>query len=176
MVGPVDDARVLLEAQAMADAARDRLRAGGARTEAHARYVAPRRVLLIQRSATMESLGRVWRLGVLLLDEDARLHATGSLTRAVPTGHPNFQSLSAESRRELRQAALKAGFDEGETVNLDTRPIEWEPDALRASAGPLVLTDDGLGVRWAATAVALVPFASYLTERVDLLLHPPQGA
>lgn len=176
MAGHIDDALVLREALELTEAARDRLRDGGARTEALARYVAPHRKFLIQRSATMELLGRVWRLGVLLLDEDGELHATGSLTRAVPSGHPNFQSVSAESRREYRQAALKAGFDEGETVDFDTTPIDWDADALRASAGPLVLTDDGLGVRWAVSAAAFIPFASYLNERVDLLLHPPQGA
>ena len=176
MEGHVDDARVLSDAREMTDAARGRLREAGARTEAHARYVPPRRVLLIQRAATMEPLGRVWRLGVLLLDADGGLHGTGSLTRAVPTGHPNLQSLSAETRREYRQAALKAGFDQGETVNFDTVPIEWDAGLLRSSDGPLVLTDDGLGVRWAATAAALVPFERYLAERVELLLHPPEGA
>jgi hypothetical protein len=31
-------------------------------------------------------------------------------------------------------------------------------------------------VRWSAASTAAVPFESYLSERVELLLHPPEGA
>jgi hypothetical protein len=150
------------------------LREGGVADEALAEFVPEHRVLLVKRSATMRKLGRVWRLGVLLIDESGRLFVGGGHTRAQSSGHPNFQSLSAEQRREYREAAKHAGFAEGESVNFEAREIAFE-SSLRTSPGVIALDDEGVKVRWSPEG-GLVPLRAYLAERVELALRPPQGA
>lgn len=154
----------------------DRLAA--ARDEALATFVAPRRVLFFTKDAVMVPVGRVWRLGVFLLGRDGTLCETGATTRAVEPGRAGYQSLSAESRRGYRAAALKGPFARGETVNFDAAVIDLEPGSLRASTGPLFLRGDRAMVRWNASAGddAAIDFDAYLADRVSLLLHPPEGA
>jgi hypothetical protein len=154
------------------------LAAAGARTEALARFEVPRRILGIARDPRMVSLGRVWRLGVFLLDADGVLYAIGSVTRATPPGHPGYQAASTEARREFRGAAYRGSFEPGETVNHGAEPIALDPDVLRQATGPLFVRDDAAFVRWSASAPdsAALPFQDYLAERVDLLEHPPEGA
>jgi hypothetical protein len=154
------------------------LAAAGARDEALAAFVPSRRVLLLDRPARMQPLGRVWRLGVVLLAPDGSLLATGGITRAVEPGHPGHVAASVEDRREHRAAAFRGPFPRGATVNYDAAPIRLEPDALRSGSGPLLLRNGQVLVRWSASLGddAAAPFAPYLTERVELLLHPPQGA
>ena len=98
--------------------------------------------------------------------------------RATPPGRAQYQSISAETRRAYRAAAERGHFAPGDTVNFDAAPIDLDADALRASRGPLLLRDGRVLVRWSA-AVADADardFVPYLTERVDLLAHPPEGA
>ena len=155
------------------------LAAAEAPDEAHAEYVPARRVaLLFARAPTMRPLGRVWRLGVLLLDSDGAAHTTGAITRAQHTGRPNHQSVSAEARRAYRAAALKAGYAEGETVDFDTTPIDLDAVAAGDQAGPILIHDGEARVRWVAGAApdAAVPLDAYLAERIRLLLNPPEGA
>jgi hypothetical protein len=120
-------------------------------------------------------VARAWRLGVLLLSADGTVRATGAVTRAVPPGHPGHMAVSTEERREVRAAAFRA-FPPGTTVYLDAPVIDL--DALRDAPGPLLLRDDRVVVRWSVSAPedAARDLAPYLAERVDLLLHPPQGA
>lgn len=154
------------------------LAAAGARDEALAEFVPAHRVLLLDRSARMQPLGRVWRLGVVLLAADGSLRATGGITRAVEPGHPGHMAVSVEDRREHRAAAFRGPFARGETVNYDAAPIPLEVEALTTGRGPLLLRDGRVLVRWSASLGddAAAPFAPYLVERVDLLLHPPEGA
>jgi hypothetical protein len=154
------------------------LEQGGARDEALAEFVPPRRVLLVNRQAAMRPVGRAWRLGVFLLDRSGTLHAVGATTRAVPPGYPGYQSVSAEHRRDHRAAAFRGPFDEGETVNFDAHEILLDAEILRTSTGPLFLRGDAAFVRWSATATddAAIPFEKYLAERVELLIHPPEGS
>ncbi|MGH1550246.1 hypothetical protein ACRAWB_14180 [Leifsonia poae] len=154
------------------------LTAAGARPEALAEFVPARRTLGIRREPALRRIGSVWRLGVFLLDEAGTLYATGTLVRATPPGRPQYQSQSAEYRRALRAAAQRGHFREGETVNFDARPTPLDPDALRASTGPLFLRDGQALVRWSAAAddAHALAFEGYLSERVDLLAHPPEGA
>ncbi|WP_157156749.1 hypothetical protein [Diaminobutyricimonas sp. LJ205] len=154
------------------------LEQGGARDEALAEFVPPRRVLMINRQAAMRSLGRAWRLGVFLLDRAGALYAVGATTRAVPPGYPGYQSVSAEHRRDHRAAAFRGPFEHGETVNFDAHEILLDAEILRSSTGPLFLRGDDAFVRWSATAPddAAIPFEKYLAERVDLLVHPPEGS
>lgn len=149
----------------------------GARDEAIANLVPARRRLLIKRAPTMVPVDRAWRLGVLLLDRQSRLYATGSVTRAVAPGRAAYQSLSAEARRADRAAAFQGQFPVGEVVNYDVTPLDLDPASLAAGQGPLSLVDDGSGprilVQWNPTPghAGRTPLDAYLADRVDLL--PP---
>jgi hypothetical protein len=172
-----DEAAVAAGRAAVADAVQT-LTAAGARDEALAEFVARRRTLGIPREPVLRPLGRVWRLGVVLLAPDGTLSATGSLIRATPVGRPQNLSSTAEARRALRAAAERGHFAPGDTVDFDARPIELGVDALRASRGPVYLREGRLLVRWSAAAgdANAREFIPYLAERVDLLAHPPEGA
>jgi len=158
----------------------DRLTAAGARTESLAELRIPRAIGPFRRAPRFVPIARVWRLGVVLLEavpgDAARLFATGSVTRARDPRHPNFTSVSGEERREVREAARRAGFADGETVDYDAQPLPLD-DTL-GTIGPLVLRDGELFVSWSGTrsADSLTPFADYLAERVELLADPLPGA
>lgn len=190
-------------ARVLADAV-SQLRAAGVPLEALARYVPERRVMLIRRQATMEPLGEVWRLGTLLLSpgngSGPALYAAGNTTRAAKRLHPSNQSISREERRDIAAAALHGGYAEGTTVNFDASPIVLEASALRglSNESPLGLlrkhsdgradhrddtssadiASDDIRVRWRAGAPLedAPSLREYLAERIDLLVHPPQGA
>ena len=172
------DAQAVAEARALLARTAAELAAGGARDEALARFVPGRRVLGIAGRPSMKPLGRVWRLGVLLLGNDGSLLATGSITRAIEPGHPGHVAVSAEQRRAVRAAAHRGPFAEGETVNYDAEPIPLEADGLPDGTGPVFLRDGQLLVRWSASAddSAAAPFERYVAERADLLMHPPERA
>lgn len=159
-------------------AAVERLSEADARDEALAEFVPRRRVLLVAREASFIPLGRVWRLGVFLLDRQGRMLETGSTTRAVAPGYPGYQSRSTEERRGYRAAAHRGSFLPGETVNFGATPLNLDPSALRDGCGPLFIADGRLLVRWnpSVTASTAIDFPGYLNERVDLLIHPPAGA
>ena len=168
------------DARAAIASAIDRLTAAHARTETLAELRIPRRIGPIRRAPKFAPLGEVWRLGVLLLAADpgggGRLFATGAVTRARDPRHPNFTSVSGEQRREVREAARKAGIAAGHAVDYDAEPLEFD-DTLGAR-GPLIVRDGALYVSWNATRSidSLTPFGSYLAERVELLADPPEGA
>ena len=173
MTDGVQRARDLLD-----DAAR-RLRSAGVPDEALGEYVEPKAVLGIRREPTMRSLGRVWRIGALLvgssLDAGGRVWATGSITRVTDPGRAQFQSVSAEVRRAYRAAAAKGHFDAGDTVNHGAVPIPLD-ESLVGGSGVLFVQDDVPLVRWSPTAGSAVPLADYLADRVGLLVEPPRGA
>ena len=148
----------------------------GTPDEAVADYEPGRRRLGIPRPARLRPVGRAWRLGVLLLSGNGTVRATGAVTRAVPPGHPGHMATSTEERREVRAAAFRGPFPQGSTIHLDAPVIDL--DGLRGATGPLFLRDDRVLVRWSLSAPddAARELAPYLAERVDLLLHPPQGA
>ena len=172
------DARAVDDVRALAARTAASLTADGARDEALADFVPARRVLGFQRQPAMAPRGRVWRLGVFLLSADGSLHATGAITRAVEPGHPGHVAVSSEERRAQRAAAFRGPFERGETVNFGTAPIELSPEALRDADGPLFVRGGRALVRWNAALDddAAADFATYLAERADLLLHPPEGA
>ena len=144
--------------------ARDRLDAAGARDELLATWVTRR-----FRSGTFVTVGRGWRLGVLLLGRDGALYAGGPSMRIDTLRHDNHQSNLAAERRALRAAALAAGVPAGETLAYDADPITLD-DGLTASPGPLVLSPDAVLVRWNPHATNLVPLGPYLDDRVGLLI------
>jgi hypothetical protein len=81
-----EDERIVAAIREVLARAVDRLAAAGARDEALATFVAPRRVLLFTKDAGLVPVGRVWRLGVFLLGRDGILYETGATTRAVEPG------------------------------------------------------------------------------------------
>jgi hypothetical protein len=159
------------------------LQRADARTEALARFDERRAILGIRRGPVMTPLGRVWRLGVLLLDTDARLHGVGRVTRAIEPGRVTNQNPRAEERRDYRRAA-HGRFAEGDTVNFDTVTLALDPPTLRAQAAAvqagdrrplLILRGDTVAVRWNAQPGenAFTPLGPYLAERAELLTAPP---
>jgi hypothetical protein len=176
-----DAAAAVARARDAVDRAVRELAAASARTETLAEYVPERRVLGLPRAARMAAIGAVWRLGVLLLDAEGRLYATGRVVRAERPARKSVIAESVAEHRAFRAAAVKGGIPEGATVVFDARPIELDTDAIAAGESPLVFADaaDGMvvGVRWnPAFADAAMPLDAYLAERVELLAHPPHGA
>lgn len=166
-------------ARAMLEDAATRLGAAGARDEALGEYVEPKPVLGIRRDPTIRSLGRVWRIGALLLGSSpetaGQVWATGSITRVTEAGRSQFVSVSAEVRRAYRAAAAKGHFAPGDTVNHSATPIPLDTSLVGADSA-LFVRDDEPRVRWSATAGTDVPLADYLADRVGLLVDPPPGA
>lgn len=155
-----------------------RLTAEGVPDEALAAFVPPRRRFLLPRKARMVPLGRVWRLGVLLLDREGVLYQAGTTTRAVPPGHPGHAAVETEKRRVYRAAAYQGPFAPGETVNFHATVIDLDPERLRQAEGPLYLSDGGALVRWGPPGghETAWPLSAYLAERIEFLAHPPEGA
>lgn len=157
--------------------ARDRLH--GAPREALGRYEVPRRILGVARAPRIVRVGEAWHLGVLLLTDDAVL-ATGEITRAQDPGRRGYAAESARQRAELRAAALRGGFTAGETVHFEWAPIDVDAVARGESSGPLSSRSAPVGgaeltVRWSPSG-GFAPLARYLDERIELLIHPQQGA
>lgn len=138
------------------------------RDEALGRFERKRGLRGLRGGMELRPAGRVWRLGVLLLDREGRLYAAGAATRAVEPPHPNYQSVSGEERRELRRLALRSGFEPGESVNFDAEELALDEGSLRAGSGPLLLDGGRLLVRW-APGQGHVPLKPYLEERSRLL-------
>ncbi|MER7796559.1 glutaminase [Microbacterium sp. NPDC096154] len=154
-------------AQLLADARR---RLASAPREALGAIEEPGRVRrLLGGGARIVRVGAVWRVGVLLIGDDA-VHQEGEVLRAVDPGRRGYTAESARRRAELRAMAVRGGFDRGETVHLGWRPLDLSAPA----DGPLVLDREVPLIRWTA-AGALMPLAAYLSERIDLLLDPPAG-
>ena len=161
----------------LADAAA-RIAAAGVQDEAIAAFEPATRRFGIPRQARLRPVARGWRLGVLLLEADGSVRATGAVTRAVPPGHPGHMAASTEQRREVRAAAHRGPFPAGATVHYDAPVVALTPEALRDAAGPLLLRDGRVLVRWSLSAGddAARDLEPYLAERIGLLLDPPRGA
>lgn len=127
----------------------ERLIAAGIPDEALGVWRAEKKIFGVPRPPAMDLVGRVWRLGALLIDRDGALYATGKLTRAiVPKDFNADKSLAGEAHREIQRAASRGSFRPGESVN-----YEWTrltPDEAQARVDP-------------------VPLETYLSERVELL-------
>ncbi|BDZ55106.1 hypothetical protein [Agromyces marinus] len=180
--GAADAAVAVARAREAVRRAAETLAAASARTETLAEYVPGRRILGVPRSPRMRAIGRVWRLGVLLLDTDGRLYSTGRVVRAERVARRGVTAESVAEHRALRAAAVRGGIPEGASVVFDAVPLDLAAVARAADSDPLVLMADRdggpvVGVRWnPAAADAALPLEPYLAERVDLLAHPPQGA
>jgi len=157
----------------------EELRAAGARQETLAEVVPGRRVLGIPRAARMTPVGRVWRLGVLLVDDRGGLYATGRVVRAERSARKSVTAESVAQQRAFRAAAVRGGIAEGETVDFDATAVDFDELGRDGASGPLVLdaTTGVVLVRWSPTQPdALTPLDAYLRDRAELLAHPPEGA
>ncbi len=153
------------------------LRAGDARDEALADFVPERRVLGLPRAARMTPVGRVWRLGVLLLHADGRISATGRVVRAERPARRSIPANAVAEQRAYRAAAVKGGIPEGDTVNFEARPVDLDELARDGASGPLVLDGGAVLVRWSPSQPdALTPLERYLADRGELLGRPPDGS
>jgi hypothetical protein len=107
--------------------------------------------------------GRAWRLGVLLIDNRGQLFRTGEVTRAVePLRGVANKGVDAEGRREMRRAATRGKFTEGEVVNFGYSIIDVIGDS-----DPVRLRDGEAQVRW-NTAGSWRSLDGYLKERITL--------
>lgn len=130
------------------------------------------RILGLMRPAVIVPVGRAWRLGVLLIDRNGQLYATGMVTRAItPKRGVADHSLIADARREEQRAAVRGSFAEGEVVNFGYSPIPLDEDSLRAGDGLLSLNDTTITVRWDTSGAGRgsAPLEAYLAERIGLL-------
>lgn len=116
----------------------------------------------------LRAVGEVWRLGALCLAADGAVFATGDVIVVTEPTHPNYRNELAVARNELRVLLRRAGLPMRSTAVVDARPLD-----LQAPEPPLVATPDGLGVIWTAGG-AVIPLEAYLTERVDLVVNPPE--
>lgn len=160
----VDDLSALL------DDARARLT--GAPREALGVRVQPRRILGIPRAPRIVPAGDAWHLGVLLLTDDAVL-ATGRVLRARQEVRRGYTAESQRARAHEEAAARRGGFAEGQVVHVDWEPVDLA--AISANSTPIAVRDGLPLVRWSA-AGGYQPLAAYVSERIDLLQHPPAGA
>jgi len=108
-------------------------------------------------------IGRAWRLGVLLVDVQGGIYATGEVTRAIePLIAVTNRSAEAERKRELRRMAARGPFAEGDTINVDFIPL-----SLDEPAEPLTREGDDLLVR--LPSGSRVPLERYLADRVAIV-------
>jgi len=141
----------------------------GAQDESLGEFVPARGFGPFASAEKFRSLGRAWRLGVLLVDAEARLYSTGELTRAIAPGRAAVnRSPLGERRRALRLAASRT-FPKGEVVNFGYLEIDTSAEAVAAGSGPLSVEGDEVMVRLESGAAGLAELERYLTNRVALL-------
>ena len=126
----------------------------------------------------MRRVSRVWRLRELLLDEDGSMYRVGSVIRvAKQPDHYSEQSALAAERRRVQLAALRSGFELGETVNYGATSIQLS-DERGAGAHPgLDVVDGEVVLHWGAVpgaqaglgASSASSLVAYLDDAVALL-------
>ncbi|UOQ87812.1 hypothetical protein MUN74_10905 [Agromyces endophyticus] len=175
--GSASAGAVIERVRASFAAAAASLAAAGARTEVLAELVEPKRVLGIARAPRMAQLGRVWRLGVLLVASDGSAYATGHVVRAELPARRSVLADSVAEHRAWQAAAVRGGIAEGETVDFDAAPVDLDTLGRDGVSGPLVVRDGDAFVRWNPNQPdALAELERYLADRVGLLVEPPAGA
>lgn len=171
----VEDDPGVLAARRMLAAAAEQLAAARVRDESLGVYEQPRARFGVKREPIIRATGRVWRLGALLLSRSGSVWATGTITRVTDPGRSQFVARSMELRRAYRAAAVRGHIAFGDTVNHGAAPIPLDASLIDGS-GPLFVRGGEPFVRWSPTSDVAVPLADYLRDRVELLLHPPQGS
>jgi len=152
-----------LDVAALLSSSVAKLRAADVADEALAELKPARRVGPITTPMRLVPVGRAWRLGEVLLDADARLYSTGSVTRALtPKDFAANKSQSEEDRRELQRAAVRGRFRTGEAVNFGYAPLAVGDDRLPIIDGTPVLR----------LQQAEVPLEAYLADRIRFAINP----
>lgn len=152
-----------MDVSALLTSAVAQLRAAHVADEALAELRPAKRVGPITRPMRLVPAGRAWRLGEILLDADARLYSTGSVTRALtPKDFAANKSQAEEDRRELQRAAVRGRFTTGEAVNFRFTPLAIGDDRL-----PLI---DGTPMLHLQNAA--VPLETYLADRIRFAINP----
>ena len=149
-----------------------------AKTEQLGDFVPAHKVLGFPRRARMLRVGEVWRLGIFLIDRDGTLLRASDNTRVVESPHIAHVSAYRTERHELMDSAFRAGFPAGSIVNFNATTLMLDAEGLAVPAHPLFRRGPHAFVRWragASDADALL-FETYMAERLELLLNPPQGA
>lgn len=155
---------------------RDALAAAAAPTVALGQYVPERRVLGFPRAERVQPTGHAWRLGTLLLTDQAELFTAGTPTRAKRPVRVGYTSESARARDALRAAASKGGYADGALVHVDPVPLirggaEWHDAAGLPPNDIVKIREDGaLVVAWAPGAAGR-DIAEYLTEHAQHLVE-----
>lgn len=146
--------------------------------EVIADFVPAHRKFGIPRAARMLPIARAWRLGVLLLRNDGNLVQASEVTRSIEPPKGGHNSAYRDQRQVFTAAAFRARLPEGTVVNFNTTPISLDAAELQREESLVFARDNEVWIRWANRAGrdGLMPFDAYLRERVELLLHPPQGA
>ena len=141
-------------------------------------YVPASTFLGFPRRAKLLHLGEVWRLGIFLINNEGMLFRAGDNTRVVETSHIQHVSTYRTERYELMDAAFRGGFPVGSVVNFNASPVLVDVDSLARPSGPLFSRGPHAFVRWrtGASDDDAVSVADYMTERLELLLNPPEGA
>ncbi|MFT4220458.1 MAG: glutaminase [Microbacterium sp.] len=160
-------------ARELLDAVRAELAAAAVPQEALGRHAAPGR--LLRRAPRIERAGSAWRLGVLLLTSDGDVLGVGEVVRAVEDARRGYAAVSARARAEEGAAAVRGGFQPGETVHVGWTALDLDAVERGEASGPLLVADGVPMVRWSRTG-APAPLDAYVRERVDLLKHPPEPA
>lgn len=155
-----------MDAAALFDDARRRL--DGTPREALGRRELPGRV----RSALgarprIVPAGEAWRLGILLLTDDAVL-AAGEILRAAAERRRGFTAEASRQRAELQAMCSRGGFAEGATVNIDPTPLDLDVLAVGGRTGPLEMRGTQVLVHWTPGADPM-SLEAYLDERIRLL-------
>ena len=139
------------------------LRSADVADEALAELRPARRIGPITTPMRLVPIGRAWRLGEILLDADARLYSTGSVTRALtPKDFAANKSQAEEDRRELQRAAVRGRFRSGEAVTFGHRPLTVGDDRLTIVDGTPMLR----------LPHAEVPLETYLADRIRFAISP----
>lgn len=163
--------------RALAAALTRALADAGARDEALAVFEPARRRLGVTRPERMRPVGRVWRLGALLLAPSGELYGTGRVVRADRPARRSVVALAVAEQRAYQAAAVRGGFPAGTTVDFDAVPIDLDQLHRTDASGPLVLQGGVAFLRWSpSNPQALAELAPYLRDRAALLLDPPAGA
>lgn len=144
------------------DVARSRLRSiGRAKVRLGADEVR-RGFFGIRRTPRIVPVATAWRLGVLLIGDEA-VYAVGLVVRARAEAIRGFTAESQRERAALAAAAVRGGFDEGESVYLGWSEVDLTEVDAGGSSGPLAMYDGVACVRWSATG-ELRPLEEYLAE------------
>jgi len=147
-----------------------RLDSLGIADESLGEFRKPRR--LLPAPPSLAPTGRAWRLGVLLLDRERHLYATGEITRAIEPGRAAVnRSAEGERRRSDRMAAARGPFPRGEVVNYGYLPLALDDGSLADGSGPMSLVGEIVMVRWGDGfgELGVTPIEDYLDDRIALL-------